>query len=548
MTGPRSFSLRSQLVLVLVVGAVLPLGLVGLWLVSSATRSGEELLQARLEETLGDIIQEIGRRWVGKRSDLLEIADHPAVQRMLGDDAGSATLTDEDLDALRAVYSAYEQDFARVIVSDEAGEIRWTQTPDPGSPSYGSRIVSSVFPVELGIYERLTGRRLGMIQADLRLTSLLPNGAEWAGVGGSVLGVFGSSGASLLPVSIDPTTFRQSRFEWDGQPWVGVRRVLSEPRLELVLATPLGPIEQPVLEAARRGTWALILVAAASLALVVGVTTRITRSLERLATASDAVSAGDLDRTVPEDGADEVARVARAFNSMTENLRTTMQRLSERESLAAVGEFAASLAHEVRNPLSSIQVDLQRVEEELTESAARDLARRALRSIERLNSTVTGALQVARSGRVTREPLDLRPVLEAATRAAAVEYRRRGVRLEASGDHTRPVFVRGDAAALEQVFLNLLLNAAQAQEEGGEAGLVARTEDGHAVVSVWDRGSGMSVEDRERAFEPFYSTREDGTGLGLAVVDRIVAAHGGTVVIESSDKPGTTITVRLPLM
>ncbi len=112
MTGPRSFSLRSQLVLVLVVGAVLPLGLVGLWLVSSATRSGEELLQARLEETLADIVQEIGLRWVGKRSDLLEIADHPAVQRMLGDDPGSATLADEDLDALRAVYSASEQDFA----------------------------------------------------------------------------------------------------------------------------------------------------------------------------------------------------------------------------------------------------------------------------------------------------------------------------------------------------------------------------------------------------------------------------------------------------
>ncbi len=534
--------------LVLVLGAVLPLGLVGLWLVSSATRSGKVVLQTQLDETLRDIAQEIGLRWVGKRSDLLEIADHPAVQRMLGDDAGSATLADEDLDALRAVYSAYEQDFARVIVSDETGEIRWTQAPDPGSASYGSRIVSSVFPVELGIYERLTGRRLGMIQADLRVTSLLPNGAEWAGVGGSVLGVFDSSGASLLPVSIDPDTLRQSEFEWDGQPWVGVRRALSEPQLELVLATPVGPLEQPVLDATRRGTWALILVVVASLALVAGVTARITRSLERLATAADAVSAGDLDRTVPEDGADEVVRVARAFNSMTESLRTTMRRLSERESLAAVGEFAASLAHEVRNPLSSIQVDLQRLEEELTESAARDLASRALRSIERLNSTVTGALQVARSGRVTREPLDLRPVLEAATRAASVECRRRGVRLEAPGDGTRPIFVRGDGAALEQVFLNLLLNAAQAQEEGGEAGLVARTDGGHAVVSVWDRGSGMSVEDRERAFEPFYSTREDGTGLGLAVVDRIVAAHGGTVVIESSDRPGTTITVRLPLM
>jgi two-component system sensor histidine kinase AtoS len=314
----------------------------------------------------------------------------------------------------------------------------------------------------------------------------------------------------------------------------------------LVLAAPVGPFSEPFREAARRGTIALAVVATAVLALVALLTQRVTRSLSGLAVAADAVAAGDLERRVNADGSDESGRVAHAFNQMTESLKQTLHRLAQRESLAAVGEFAASLAHEIRNPLSAVRVDLQRAEEQSTDSEARRLIDRTLRSIERLDATVTAALRVARSGKIERRVIDVRTPLAAAMESAQPEFAARGATLEPLPDGVSVLPVHGDAAALEQLFLNLLLNAAQALEPGGRAGVAVARDDGAITVSVWDAGLGISAATRERLFEPFFSTKPDGTGLGLAVAQRIAVAHGGEVSVESRKAGGTTMRVRLP--
>ena len=143
---------------------------------------------------------------------------------------------------------------------------------------------------------------------------------------------------------------------------------------------------------------------------------------------------GDLHREVDSEGRDEVGRVGRAFNAMTESLRRTLQELSQRRALAAVGEFAASLAHEVRNPLTSIRVDLQRIEERLPEDEETlELMTRTLRKIEGLNRSVTGALQVARSGSVTLAPLNLRTPLKAAVQMAVPTFQDREAKLDRPG-------------------------------------------------------------------------------------------------------------------
>ena len=233
------------------------------------------------------------------------------------------------------------------------------------------------------------------------------------------------------------------------------------------------------------------------------------------------------------------------LNEMTENLQRTLRKLAQRESLSAVGEFAASLAHEVRNPLSSIRVDLQRAAETATDGKSAELVSRALRSVDRLDRTVTGALRVARSGRIAREHIDLGPVVRAAMHSAQPEFRRRDVRLEPwTGDE--PLVVSGDPAALEQVFLNLLLNAAEAQDAGGRASITVRKDTGYVTVTVSDNGPGIPANERNRVTEPFYSTKQDGTGLGLSIVRRIVAAHAGDLAIESVPGKGTTVLVRLP--
>jgi len=533
MKSPRVLSLRSKFILIVLGGAVLPLALLGIWLNRTAERSGEHLLRGRLQTSLSQVVDEIGLRWLSQRSQLLRLAENAAVQAALR--AGGASGTQDDA-------------AKRAVIRDASGAVRWTLAPEPGSTSRSSVIPEPALPVRLGIYDNASGDRLGVLEARVRMSSLLPSGAGWGGVSGSVLAVFDPvSGASLLPLSIDPALFARESFIWGDEPWLTVRHVLHEPPMQLVLAAPIAPFSEPFQQAARRNLWILAIVAVAVVALATLLTRRTTRALVRLAGAAEAVSRGDLDRKVEELPGDEVGQVAHAFNTMTESLRRTLRELSQRQALAAVGEFAASLAHEVRNPLTSIRLDLQRVEEKLPEdSDAQELLERALGEIERVDRSVTGALRVARSGSVTLERVDIRQPLEAAIHSAEPELKAHGATFKMQPLGTDPLWVKGDAPALEQLFLNLLLNAAQALDDGGRVEVtVARYRDG-VSIAIRDTGRGIPLENMERIFEPFYSTRPEGTGLGLAIAQRIATAHGGQLSIESTLGVGTTVRLRLP--
>jgi signal transduction histidine kinase len=166
--------------------------------------------------------------------------------------------------------------------------------------------------------------------------------------------------------------------------------------------------------------------------------------------------------------------------------------------------------------------------------------------VDRLQHTVTGALRVARSGQVARTPVDLLVPLDAALHASEPEMQAAGARVEVdTGD--APLVVLGDAAALEQLFLNLLLNAAQALDApGGVVRVCARVSATHARIEVEDAGRGMSPDALAAAFEPFVTTRAQGTGLGLAIARRIAAAHGGELSLESVPGTGTTAAVTIP--
>ncbi len=254
-------------------------------------------------------------------------------------------------------------------------------------------------------------------------------------------------------------------------------------------------------------------------------TRRITRPLERLADGAGAVARGELERAVAEDGPDEIRRVAGAFNTMT---------------------FAASLAHEVRNPLTAIRLDLQRAREQLADGERSGaLVDHALHEVERLDASVTDGLRLARSGQPTLAPLDLRQPLEAAYHAAQHRFDANGAVLESLALPAGPVWTNGDAGALEQLFINLLLNAAEATGAGVSAGVELEQADGTVRVSIWDRGRGIAPEQMSRIFEPFYSTSPEGTGLGLPIARRIARAHGGELEIESRHGRGTTARVTL---
>jgi two-component system, NtrC family, sensor histidine kinase HydH len=324
------------------------------------------------------------------------------------------------------------------------------------------------------------------------------------------------------------------------------RRTLDRPPLDLRLAASDARYVQPFARAARLGLFFLLLVATVALVLTGFLTRRLTGALEELVEAAGAVSTGDLERSVPHHSDDEVGRLASAFNAMTESLRRTLGELSQRKALAAVGEFAATMSHEVRNALTSVRLDLQRLHERIPGAEDRALAKRALRNVHRLDSIVTGSLRVARTTPETMRPIVVEGVVRAAMTAAESAFLENSaeVRLDVrEGERER---VRGDAGALEQLFLNLLMNAAQAMTNGGMAHISIVPVEPAVVVRIDDSGCGIQPDQLARLGEPFSSSKPNGTGLGLPIARQIAIAHGGDVRIVVTGRSGTTVEVSLP--
>lgn len=535
-----ALSFRTRILLIVLTGAVVPLALIGLWLTRTSARSGEELLRERLKQALDQVVLDIGSRWPGQRSELLSLVEHPALQQALTAQRGPQAVPASFADSFRQMGSV-----ERVDVRDARGQLRWTMER-PREATEGGEAIEPLLEVEFPIYHRVSGNQLGTLTALVRASRTLGEHPTLLAAG-AVLGAFDRrTRTSLLPLPIDRDVLEQQRFAWAGDEWLSARRILTDPPLELISAAPLGPFTRPFEGAARRGLWVLLVVSSASVVVAAMLTGRMTRKLERLTVAAEAVARGDLERSVESSGQDEAGRLARAFNHMTSSLRRTLSDLSQREALAAVGEFAAGLAHEVRNPLTAIRVDLQMVQEQLPPGSREHvLQNRALSEIQRLDRTVSGALSVARSGRITLAPIDPRVPVRAAMHSAEAVFRARGASLSLVEDGDRDLRVNGDAAALQQLFLNLLLNAAQALGDGGRATIAVREQNGQVLMSVTDDGPGIPEAVRDKIFEPFFSTRAEGTGLGLAIARRIVTAHRGDIRIESTPGRGTTVSVTI---
>jgi signal transduction histidine kinase len=543
-------SLRSRFLLLVLLGALVPLALVGIWLSRSARQSGERLVRERLETSLLDVVNSVGGQWGGHRSSLLNLAECGAVLAALRE--GRSLTESSDAAALRELERAWAgaaDVTTEAIFRDRAGAVagRLPGTEEQ-QPSPSTYVGLAPLPHSIAIRDPGSGERLGTLEVQLRTERLLPAGLLISGIGGAMLALFDDrAGTPLAPLPFEFESIALPRFTWMGEDWIAVERRLREPPLRLVLAGPVGSVTRPFEQAARSGLLALLLVAVVAFGLATLLTRRFTRSLLHLADAADAVSHGDLTRRADEKGPPEIKGTARAFNSMTESLSRTLQKLTQREAAAAVGEFAASLAHEVRNPLTAVRMDLQLTRHKVEgQPEAQALVDHALAEIDRLNDSVGGALRVARSGRTTPGRVDLRAPLEAAARAARPRFDER----QASLDYVppeKPAWVRADAGAIEQLVLNLLLNAADSLEPGGHAALTIEPSTDGVAVNVSDEGRGIAPEDLGKVFDAFYSTKDEGTGLGLAVAQRIARAHGSELHVKSGLQEGTTFSFSLPV-
>ena len=248
------------------------------------------------------------------------------------------------------------------------------------------------------------------------------------------------------------------------------------------------------------------------------------------------------------------ARLYEDLKARMEELRRTQQSLVQSAKLAAIGELAASVAHEINNPLTVIVGASQLLQYELPGDSPEH---RRVSGIEteahRAGKIVRDLLDFSRRREPTRAPLALHEVLERAIDLLRPKLKTSGVGIERVFNVAMPPIL-GDRDQLTQVFVNVIANAIDAMDADGsltvETGL-QQSDDGRRMVGVsfTDTGHGISPEQIERIFEPFYTTKAEGrgTGLGLSVSLGIVRAHGGTIDIDSKPGLGTTVRIRLPL-
>ncbi len=261
----------------------------------------------------------------------------------------------------------------------------------------------------------------------------------------------------------------------------------------------------------------------------------VTDPMENLVEAMSRVSAGMWDVAVPEKGPPELVAVARSFNKLVAQLKEYKRRVQEAERAATAGAMAAGLAHEIRNPLTSLKMAAQMLCEHLKDSP-RELKRAEaiVRETRRLEGILTDLLDRSRQ-ELNKRSGDLNEIARRVGELAEAELSHRGlgVRLDLAGDLP---FLMMDEEKIEQVIWNLLRNAADAMEPPGD--VVLRTlyiqePVPRVCLQVDDSGPGLSDEVLSKAFKPFFTTKDKGTGLGLAICREIVRRHGGELILQN---------------
>jgi len=302
----------------------------------------------------------------------------------------------------------------------------------------------------------------------------------------------------------------------------------------------------------RTNLFLIILVTGTALAVVAGIaiSRRLTRPLHALGTAVKAVASGDYRQRVRIDGRDEVAELAAAFNDMAERLAQAKEvesQLRRQQRLSALGEVAVGIAHEVRNPLGVIKTSAQLLQKrgQLPETDARLLSHVA-DEVRRIDDLIREFLEFARPRPSILQTLDPLPVARRAADFCGPEFEKRHVALTVQ-DHAPGSVIDADEDHLFQVFLNLFLNAVEAMPNGGNIRVVRLCRDGEMHISVSDTGAGIPKDIQDKVFNPFFTTKEHGSGLGLAKVFTIMESHRGRVEMTSLHGQGTTFTLAFPL-
>jgi len=342
------------------------------------------------------------------------------------------------------------------------------------------------------------------------------------------------------------------RINWEIKALVPIASVLLGGMLLFLLATLSwrDPERHMVLLVAGAGAVAICGV------LLVVLTYTVQRPMVELQQKISQLGSGDLSANVSfAHRNDEIGDLGRNFNQMVSQLRESrleIERLhrtqmSRAEHLATLGEMATGLAHEIRNPLAGIAGVIEIIGRDLpATSPARSVVKDVRQEIARINHIVTDLLQTARPHPPKVRKSDLNTTVEHAVMLGRQQALAKSVEIALHKDPTLPE-VEHDSDQIHQVLLNLLLNSLQAIEQNGKVTVSLESHGKTAVVQVIDNGRGIAPDHLPNIFRPFYTTKGDGTGLGLSLARRIVEDHQGRIDVSSTLGKGTTFSVVLPL-
>ena len=237
------------------------------------------------------------------------------------------------------------------------------------------------------------------------------------------------------------------------------------------------------------------------------------------------------------------------LQAQSEKIIAIEEQLRRSERLSTLGEMAAVLAHEIRNPLGSIRGTAEILKDDYKPGDPKyEFIEIQIKETERLNRVVEDFLHMARPQPADMRPCPVQDELETILFLMSNDARERQVTLTMHPPAVPPV-IKADGEKLRQAFLNIVINALQATPPGGTVTISTTVyQADFCEIRFCDTGPGIDAENLERIFEPFYTTKPDGTGLGLAISRKIIESHGGTLLVESEAGRGTTVTVQLPML
>ncbi len=295
------------------------------------------------------------------------------------------------------------------------------------------------------------------------------------------------------------------------------------------------------------------LVFALGIVLAVALSLMYTKPIHHVVDAARNVAAGDLSPELRTDRKDEIGELTTAFNVMVQKLREERaleEKLREAEHLSGIAQLAKGIAHEIRNPLNFISLSIEHLKKKF--SPGSDQEKQQFESvigsirqeIQRLNKLVGDFLDYGKPLRLNRRESDLHVLIQDVLALVSAKAEKDAIKIRYHDEGLPKLSV--DPELIKTCIFNIILNAFQAMPSGGEILISARMLNGNATVTIQDTGVGVSRENLPRLFDPFFSTKATGLGLGLAMTARVIEEHGGKVDFQSTEGKGSTVTLSLP--